>query len=83
MARRTNRHGRNVIRAARMRKRKIYTLTPEQIRRFKEIEDRYKQYLEECDKEFKRACLTLSLVLIFTIVVMRSILWLIDLLTNG
>ena len=83
MARRTNRHGRNVIRAARRRKRKIYTLTPEQKRRYDEIEDRYNQQLEECDKEFKRAFIILSLVLIFTIVGMRGILWVIDLFSSG
>ena len=81
MARRTNRHGRNVIRAARRRKR--YTLTPEQKRRYDEIEDRFNQQLEECDKEFKRAFIILSLVLIFTIVGMRGILWVIDLFSNG
>ena len=81
MARRTNRHGRNVIRAARRRKR--YTLTPEQKRRYDEIEDRFNQQLEECDKEFKRAFIILSLVLIFTIVGMRGILWVIDLFSSG
>jgi hypothetical protein len=82
MGRKTNRHGRNVIRAARRRNRESH-LTPEQKRRFEVLEERYNQHLEEFDKEFKRACITLSLVLISTIAGMRSILWIIELLSNG